>query len=208
VQLPSKEDLITYPLTSIISDRAEVRIDLGQRIRVIARDHFGLPVVGVSVRLTNERSESMAATTDQEGRTQFMAPPGATFQLSVQGGGYVSLSREPFDVNARPEEYELTLARSSRLELALEVVDQQPPQRAVAALLGATTAGTLSARWWHVKGPFLPIHSAVDRIMVFAPGFLAAEMQVSPSPEGEESYSRVPLRRGRTSEVSRALLPS
>jgi hypothetical protein len=207
VQLPGVEDWVVYPLTIAGSEDVRVVIAQDQKIRLLVRDHQGVPVPGVSFLLSGRGGDSLNLKTDEAGRAEATAQPGMAYSLNILESGWTILQLIRENVEVRPEEFDIKIVRSRDLECSLESDGFATPATSLVACFGHSSPDPISVTIWNARRPQLSINEAVNRVVFLAVGCLPAESQIFMGTSGSPNAIRIELTRGPTVSVSRTVLP-
>jgi hypothetical protein len=207
VRLANSEDWISYPLTLTEHGQAQVRINTESQIKVRVRDPSGAPISAVKIVLMDGPTEPVSAFTDHEGRAALIASSAGKYRMYVQGPVWKNLNMRALFATVQPDVYELTVVKSAGLRLTWDAPRMSPPEKALVVLYGSDKSKPLSLYWWTSGQPIIDCHNAVRRIVVFAPGWLPAEAQVTSNAELGESHAFVQVHPGPNLTVPRDDLP-
>jgi hypothetical protein len=208
VQTPDSQDEGNYPLEVDADGVAIIRVQKAPRIRVRARDYLGAPVSGARMSLGSNGGSSKPCTTDDEGRVQFPAGAGVSYDIWMADSLWQVIKPSPSFLQVQADEYEVTLARTCALNLSLEAVGFEPPDKAHLVFFGPSSPEFLSVRSWRKSTPSRLAHDGITRIVVLAPGCLHAEAHFDAKDANGNLNAVAHVVRGPTVTVPRSELPS
>jgi hypothetical protein len=196
-----------YALDFDSEGNAKIFIDTESTIKVALRDPEGVPVVGIEVALNGPNEKSKPLSTDREGRVQFIAKPSTDYWLSVEDSAWRLLGSWSNSVTLRPEEYELTVAKSADIWLCFGGLGSGWHRTVLVACYSGGIPERMNLSLCTPFAPVVRAHVAVKRMVVVLVGFKPAEIPVDPGSIGtHESIDVTPIL-GMTFNVPRSSLP-
>jgi hypothetical protein len=206
VRISDTEAWVSYPLTIDAMGFARIQIDREQKVRLLVTDAMGVPAAGIQIELQGRGGETIIAKSDETGRAEAEVQPDTTYLLVISDSKWEFLHLNNPRVKARPESYEIKIAKMWVLDCALEAAGFEVPKSALIACFGPSSQEALFVSWWSTANPKVNANDAIDRAVVLAPGCLPAESQVFFRNNGADPSLHAELKRGPRVRVARAAI--
>jgi hypothetical protein len=207
VRLPDSKSELSYPVTIDATNVVRIKVDLEPRVRVLLLDLSGVPVPNVYVSLRTHRGEAISGKSDEDGRAAILVQADESYALRVSVAKWQTADRDPIRVKARPDVYEIRIARAWWMSIALHANGVDLPQTSLIAYFDGSSTEHLYFQHFLSSFQKVLVNETYKRAIVLAPGCQPTEVPLGDGATTDDPPVKVEVKRGPTIELSRELLP-